>query len=771
MVPAEKILEAARRERADIIGLSGLITPSLDEMAHVARELERTGCKTPLLIGGATTSRAHTAVKLAQHYSEPIVHVLDASRAVPVATSLLSADKKPEFVGQLRADYARLREQHAGSRATLLPLEQARAHAPKLRFDDLPQPEFVGTRVLNPAPAPAEPAWPRRIGGKTVTEAEAAQLFTQATPPTFFSTNDTPALVADKRRLKERRFPVAETAEVVDRHLNLGAYASLLRGRANAYLVTPSTSGLNIIPEMIARRLQAEFGGEIVMEEISVRSFREAKDRLTYADKLGEPTVIRIRADLAPRLAGRNLVLVDDLLTSGETLNAFEEALWAAGIFQYGVCVLGAKQDARPVALAAARNVARELATRLPPAEVDPLAELEVAHPSAFDSLFQKAAESARSEPHHVYELLRRKAAALRAAPRKDARGEPHHGAAAVAPGTGLARGTGTVRGLAASAVAGTQPPGQHGLHGPMASGGDGKGLTPVSLPLDQLVPFIDWSPFFHTWELRGRYPAILNHERHGEEARKLFADAQKLLAEIVERKLIRARGVYGFFPANRVGDSVELYTDATRAQVLTRFHFLRQQMAKEDGSPNWCLADFVAPVGAPDFVGGFAVTTGLGLDELVRGYKAAHDDYNAIMAEALADRLAEAFAEYLHKRVRDEWGFGRAENLTGEQLINEEYRGIRPAAGYPACPDHTEKRTLWELLDVEARTGIQLTESCAMWPGSSVSGLYFGHPEAKYFAVGKLARDQVADLAARKGRPLAEMERWLGPWLNYDPQ
>jgi 5-methyltetrahydrofolate--homocysteine methyltransferase len=437
MVPCEKILERAKQEKADIIGLSGLITPSLDEMVHVAKEMERTGFKVPLLIGGATTSRAHTAVKVAQHYSEPVVHVLDASRAVPVASSLLSADQKPAFVKQLREDYEKLREQHGGNRQTLLPLEKARANAAKLKFDDLPKPEFTGVRVL---------------------------------------------------------------------------------------------------------------------EDVSLATLRE----------------------------------------------------------------------------------------------------------------------------------------------------------------------------------------------------------------------FIDWSPFFHTWELRGVYPNILQHEKYGVEATKLFNDAQALLDGIIAKKLIRARGVYGIFPANRVGDSIELYTDESRTQVLTTYHMLRQQMDKTDGSPNYSLADFIAPKGSPDYLGSFAVTTGVGLDELVKGYKAAHDDYNAIMAEALADRLAEAFAEYLHKRVRDEWGFGKAENLTREQLIAEEYRGIRPAGGYPASPDHTEKRTLWQLLDVEAKTGIQLTESCAMWPGSSVSGLYFAHPDSKYFAVGKLAKDQVEDLAHRKGMSVTEAEKWLGPWLNY---
>ncbi len=437
MVPCEKILERAKEENADIIGLSGLITPSLDEMTHVAREMERTGFKVPLLIGGATTSKAHTAIKIAPFYSEPVVHVLDASRAVPVTTSLLSKDGKAAFVKQHREEYEKLRQQHGQQQVKLLSLDAARANAPKLSFDDLPKPEFTGVRVLE-------------------------------------------------------------------------------------------------------------------------------------------------------------------------------------------------------------------------------------------------------------------------------------------------------------------------------------------DVPLETLRGFIDWSPFFHTWELRGRYPAILNHEKHGEEARKLFADAQVLLDQIIAGKLIRARGVYGIFPANRVGDSVELYSDEDRTQSSTSFHMLRQQMEKGDGSPNWSLADFVAPKGSADYIGAFAVTTGIGLDLLVKRYKAELDDYNAIMAEALADRLAEAFAEYLHKKVRDEWGFGRTENLTSEQLIDEQYRGIRPAGGYPASPDHTEKQTLWKLLDVEARTGIQLTESCAMWPGSSVSGLYFAHPESKYFAVGKLGKDQVADLARRKGRTLAEMERWLGPWLGY---
>ncbi len=470
MVPCEKILQTAREKNVDIIGLSGLITPSLDEMAHVAGEMERTGFKLPLLIGGATTSRAHTAVKIAPNYHEAVVHVLDASRAVPVVSQLLNPATKPAFLKQLKEDYDKLRARHAGPPAKILPLEDARANRPKLTYDNLPQPGFTGIRTL-------------------------------------------------------------------------------------------SSTGVNA-----------------------------------------------------------------------------------------GLCECGS--------------------------------------------------------PHG------------------------HAGA--------------------------------------------------FSVSLEEIVPFIDWTPFFHTWELRGVYPKIFQHEKHGEEARKLFDDAQTLLKEIVAKKLLQPRAVYGLFPANSVGEDVEVYTNGSRQHLRTTFHFLRQQIEKGDGTPNYCLADFVAPKGEKtpnaksqipnDYIGAFAVTSGHGLKELIEHFKAQNDDYNAIMAEALADRLAEAFAEFLHKRVREEWGFGKAENLTNEDLIDEKYRGIRPAAGYPACPDHTEKALLWDLLDAEKHAGIKLTESFAMWPGSSVSGLYFAHPESKYFAVGKLGKDQVENLSQRKGKTVAEMERWLGPWLNYDP-
>jgi 5-methyltetrahydrofolate--homocysteine methyltransferase len=443
MVPSEKILDRARAEKADMIGLSGLITPSLDEMVHVAREMQRQGFKLPLLIGGATTSRAHTAVKIAPHYSEPVVHVLDASRAVPVTTSLLSEDGKAEFVAQHRADYDAIRKAHSAPRQKVIPLEEARRRRTPIVWqpEDLAVPAFLGVRVL-------------------------------------------------------KDFPLATLRE------------------------------------------------------------------------------------------------------------------------------------------------------------------------------------------------------------------------------------------------------------------------------------FIDWSPFFHTWELKGVYPRILDDEKQGAQARQIFAEANALLDQIIEKNLIAANAVYGFFPANVVGDDIELYTDCTRGNVLERFHFLRQQANREGNEPCRSLADFIAPkeTGLRDYIGAFAVTSGIGLRALCDRFRAEHDDYNAIMAEAIADRLAEAFAECLHKRVREEWGYSCEENLSSAELIQEKYRGIRPAPGYPACPDHTEKGTLWRLLNVQANTGILITESFAMWPGSSVSGLYFAHPESRYFNLGRIGRDQVADYSERKQMSVPDVERWLGQNLNYDP-
>jgi 5-methyltetrahydrofolate--homocysteine methyltransferase len=289
-------------------------------------------------------------------------------------------------------------------------------------------------------------------------------------------------------------------------------------------------------------------------------------------------------------------------------------------------------------------------------------------------------------------------------------------------------------------------------------------------VPLEEIVPFIDWTPFFHAWELRGVYPRILDAPDVGAKARELWDDAKKLLAQIVSAKSLTARAVIGFFPAATVGEDIEIFADESRSRAVATFHTLRQQVEKPAGEANYALADFVAPAesGRADYLGAFAVTAGINLERLVEKFERDHDDYNSIMAKALADRLAEALAELMHKRAREAWGYGCEENLSIEALLRERYRGIRPAPGYPASPDHTEKRTLFDLLRAEENTGIQLTENFAMWPGASICGLYFSHPEAKYFAVGKIDRGQVRDYQMRKGMDLAAVERWLGPNLSY---
>jgi methylmalonyl-CoA mutase cobalamin-binding domain/chain len=779
MVSCEKILETARERKVDVIGLSGLITPSLDEMVHVAREMERTGMKLPLLIGGATTSKAHTAVKIAQNYSQPVVHVLDASRAVPVVSSLISAEQRPAFAARNHDEQDRLRSTHAGSAQTLISLEKARANRTPIawRAEDVAQPEFTGVRTLSSEETvlSRQPvSWPRRVGGREFgSSGELLQIFSQTVLPTYFATTDTPHLVNEKRRLKALRFPQDATVSFVESCYRAEAFAGLLAGRDNVFIVTPSTSGENTLPEMFAARLRRDFGGIIIIRELASYSLQEAKNRTTYLAKVSEPTQVVCDRNLPALVAGKHLVLVDDILTSGETLNAVEDALEEVGLVAHAVAVLAANQEGKPVYVTAIRQLAAKLAAAAGCPEAAIMDDLRVAHGRAYGNLLRKAWQDARSQPHEVYELIHRKADTLRQALRTDSPGKSAIGTGHASAGTEISPSLGGILPVASRALGGDQRSGDASLH-PVAGelGAARRGaVTPVAIRLEELVPFIDWSPFFHTWELRGVYPKILEHEKYGEQARKLFADAQELLAKMVGDKLIRARAVYGFFPANSVGDDVEIYTDESRTQVRTTLHFLRQQMVKNN-EPNRSLADYIAPkvTGLADHIGGFAVTSGHGLKELCEKFKADLDDYNMIMAEALADRLAEAFAEYLHKRVRDEWGFGKLEKLTTEDLISEKYRGIRPAAGYPACPDHTEKGILWELLDVERNAGIQLTESFAMWPGSSVSGLYFAHPESRYFGLGKIDRDQVLDYHLRKGMTLQEVERWLGPNLNYDP-
>jgi 5-methyltetrahydrofolate--homocysteine methyltransferase len=291
---------------------------------------------------------------------------------------------------------------------------------------------------------------------------------------------------------------------------------------------------------------------------------------------------------------------------------------------------------------------------------------------------------------------------------------------------------------------------------------------------LAELARYIDWTPFFHAWELKGTYPRILQDDKYGEAARNLFDDAQVMLKQLIAEKWLTANAVVGFWPANSVGDDIELYTDDTRGKRLATLHTIRQQMAREQGKFNLALADFIAPkdTGVADYVGGFAVTAGIGEEDVARRFERANDDYSKIMVKALADRLAEAFAEALRAKVRRElWAYAPDEKLTNEQLIAEDYAGIRPAPGYPAQPEHTETRTLFDLLEAERATGLKLTESYAMWPAAAVSGLYFAHPDSHYFGVGKIGRDQVEDYAKRKGWTVEEAERWLAPILNYDPK
>ncbi len=482
MVPCQQILDTAREHKADIIGLSGLITPSLEEMAHVAKEMERQGFKIPLLIGGATTSRVHTAVKIEPNYpSGTTVYVTDASRAVGVCSNLLSNTSRDSYIAELKADYQVARDQHEGKKgkASYVSLEEARKHGFKTNWGD----------QIPPAPLSI------KGGNAAVSSKESA----------------TPSSPFDKGGLR----------------------------------------GIYVPPK---------------------------------------PTLLGVQ-------------------------------------------------------------------------------KLE-------------------------------------------------------------------------------------------------------NYPLEILVDFIDWSPFFQAWEMAGRYPKILQDEVVGEEARKLFADAQAMLKKIVKEKWLTANAVFGLFPANTVNsDDIELYSDNTRKKVAMTWHNLRQQTKKPADIPNFCLADYIAPkeTGVKDYIGGFAVTTGIGIDARVAEFEKQNDDYSAIMLKALADRLAEAFAEHLHLRVRREfWGYASDEALSNEDIIAEKYRGIRPAPGYPACPEHSEKGPLFDLLQAPKNAGITLTESYAMLPTAAVSGFYFSHPQAQYFATGKVDKDQVADYAKRKGWTLEEAERWLAPVLSY---
>lgn len=792
MVPCDKILDKAREIGADVIGLSGLITPSLDEMAHVAAEMERLGFKTPLLIGGATTSAAHTAIKIAPKYRGSVVHVLDASRSVPVTTALLSEDQRAAFVQQNEARHARLREEYGKKKdRQLLPLAEAREKAFTCDWSaqEIAAPEFLGVRVYQPEtpPVPVTPTalWSRgatldtvRLGGKDFTENEAAQLYADLCPPVSFCTNDSHAVVTRKRELKENRFLLDEVEAFLETWYTAEPHRPFLEGKDIAWLVVPSTSGLNELPEIFARRLAEDFGGEIVTTLWDAAHTREAKCRQQFTEKLDGATYFILDEEVLARLGDRFLVVVDDILTSGETLNAAQESLWRHGAHRFHSVVIGAAQDAKPVSRSAMKDFRKKLA-RLPgvdAAELD--ATLSRCFSHAFARLLQAANKQADTEPEAVHASLTRKARAIPRVARGDVlQRQTHRGAGTVA-GSGSLDGILQVAGLVLapemrSRRSGVGTP-QEGEASPHAAGGGSR-----EIGVGELRPFIDWSPFFHSWELRGRWIAAENRFSSAQEdpelkaqaeaeALKLYRDAQALLDRIIAEKRFDARGAFGFFPANSVGDDIEVYTDDTRAELRAVLHTLRQQQIKKD-KPNFALSDYVAPKssGRADYIGGFCVGIH-GADELAKEFQEANDPYHGILAKALADRLAEAFAEYLHQQARFAWGYEKPGDLSAEELVKEKYRGIRPAPGYPAQPDHTEKITLFDLLDATAKTGVELTESMAMHPGSAVSGLYFAHPESRYFGISVLGKDQVEDYAKRKGMSVEEVEKWLGPWLGY---
>ena len=646
MVPAAKILETAREKKADAIGLSGLITPSLDEMVHVAQEMERERFELPLLIGGATTSRAHTAVKIAPHYRSAIVHVVDASRAVGVVNSLLNEQLRPEFDANTRAEYARLRDEHTAKTRgkKLLTLEDARENRTRIdwRAYEPPNPEFLGVSVVTSDPGST--GCSRAVSGGPPETSEDVRY--------------------SKRHLPHFERPWAK------------------------YAITWSTSD---------RRTLSEAARNVVLD--CVLYWSERRYELYAACVMPDHVHILIE----PRVR-RDVSHATEFYSLTEILHTIK-SFTAHKINE-------AEEKSGPV-------WGRESFDRLIRSESD-LQE-------KFAYITRNPWDAGVAPPGEDYPWVW--------CPAKEA-------------------------------------------SRPAAETSTPAARAPQTLALRTLVDYIDWSPFFHVWELRGRYPAIFDDPIVGEQARELFDDAQELLEQIAAKNLLVARGVYAFWPANSVGDDVDLYVDKKRTEKLSTFYFLRQQMLKPAGQFNYCLADYIAPASNPqsairnpqskDYLGGFAVSIH-GADELAKKFTAAHDDYSAILAKALADRLAEAFAEYLHKQARIAWGFGRDEQLSHVDLIREKYRGIRPAAGYPACPDHVEKRTLFDLLNAEKNAGITLTESFAMHPGASVSGLYFSHPDAKYFGVGQIARDQVIDYATRRGESISEVEKRLAPNLGYE--
>jgi methylmalonyl-CoA mutase cobalamin-binding domain/chain len=665
MVSCDKILAKAIEIGADVVGLSGLITPSLDEMVHVAKEMERRGFKVPLLVGGATTSAAHTAIKIAEHYSGPVVHVLDASRSVPVTTSLISKDQREAFATENRAKQKVLRDNFIGGpKKETLTLAQARAAGPQFDWENYapPVPSFLGTRTISGAGVPPAAKKPSFISNNREIQKSQRALphwtQDQATYAVTFRLVDTIPQKAIHEYLALKKQWTDLEAQALDKgddSLAKGARDRLAEsyhetmekalecGHGPAWLNNPE------IAEMMASALR-HFDGE-------------RYDLLSWCVMPNH-----VHAIVRP-LGNHDL---SGILQSWKSFTAKEanRILGRTGKFW--------QQE-------------------------------------SYDHLIRGVDDFHNQRAYILRHVTEWK-----------------------------------------------------GDHKEIGCGRDAR----ATVSLRELAEYIDWTPFFHAWELRGvwdREKKILKtkNTEGAAEAGKLYQDALTWIDRIIAEDRFQARGMYGFFPANAEGDDIIVWTDESRSSERTRFHTLRQQIKKDSGKPNVALADWVAGGEIQDYIGGFVVGIH-GADEFAAELEKEHDPYGSIMVKAIADRFAEAFAELLHHRARIEWGYETETELTTAQLIHENYRGIRPAPGYPAQPDHTEKPILFDLLDAPEATGVTLTESCAMHPGAAVCGLYFSHPDSHYFVISELQKDQVEDYAKRKGISLEEAEKWLGPWLGY---
>ena len=716
MVSCDKILAKAVELGADVIGLSGLITPSLDEMVHVAKEMERLNFKVPLLIGGATTSAAHTAIKIAQHYSGPVVHVLDASRSVPVTTSLLSKDQRDAFAVENREKQQKLRDNFLGGpKKETLSITEARAAGPKLDWGNYtpPVPSFLGTRTCGPGILPGaslseESAARDASAGAEEGCGQDARATALSKKPTFLS---------DQRAISKTR-------------------RSLPHWRQDQATYAVSFRLIDSVPKAAIHRYLGEKKEWQDLEQLALSKGDEelAKDARSRRAEIYQDFVEKALEE------GKG----PDFLRNPEVAEAMESTLKHFGGDRYDLiawCVMPNHVHAivRPLGAHVIADILQSWKA-FSARECNRILGRKGAfwQPESYDHLIRDTDDFLNQRNY----ILRHET---------EWKGGEDSGPG-ILPGASLSE-----ESAARDATAG---------------GEEGCGQDARATFLRELSSYIDWTPFFHAWELRGvwdREAKVLKTKNveGAAEAGKLYLDAIGWVERIITEDRFHPEGIYGFFPANADGDDIIVWTDESRTTERMRFHSLRQQIKKSSGKPNVALADWVAGGKTPDYIGGFVVGIH-GADEFAAEMDAAHDPYGAIMIKAIADRFAEAFAEYLHHKARIDWGYETEEELTTDQLIHENYRGIRPAPGYPAQPDHTEKPPLFELLGAPAATGVTLTESCAMHPGAAVCGLYFSHPDSHYFALSELQKDQIEDYARRKRISLQEAERWLAPWLGY---